>query len=126
MASGISDPRTFRIIGAAMEVHRVLGTGYLETCFRDALHIEFGIRRIPFVAEAPCVVSYKGWPLRGTLHVDFICFDSVLVEVKARSAASPADHAQLLNYLAATGCELGLLLNFGQPSLEYRRFIRSE
>ena len=119
------DARTFAIIGAAMEVHRVLGTGYLEAFFRDALQVEFGIRAIPFRAEVPCVVEYKGRLLSGTHRIDFVCFDSIVVEVKARSMTGPAEYAQVLNYLAATGHQCGLLLNFGKPSLDYRRFVRS-
>lgn len=120
-----SDPRTFAIIGAAMEVHRVLGRAYLETFFQQALAIEFGLRNVPFQAEVPCDVVYKGHKLGGMHHLDFLCFDSVVVEVKARSAIGPAEYAQILNYLSATGHECGLLLNFGAPRLEYRRVARS-
>ncbi len=93
--------------------------------FRDALRIEFGIRNIPFQPEVPCVVEYKGHQLRGTYRIDFVCFDSIIVEVKARSTVGPAEHALILNYLAASGCPHGLLLNFGGPRLEYRRFVLS-
>jgi GxxExxY protein len=123
--TNLQDPRTFAIIGAAMEVHRVLGCGFLEELFRDALRIEFGIRKIPFQREVPCAIEYKGYPLRGTLRIDFICFESVIVEVKARSAVGPADQAQILHYLAASRCPHGLLLNFGGARLEYRRFVLS-
>jgi GxxExxY protein len=117
------DPRTFAIIGAAMEVHRVLGSGFLEIFYRDALAIEFEIRKIPHVAEMPCHVSYKERPLRGHYRMDFVCYESVVIEVKARSATGPADHAQVLNYLAATRHQYGLLLNFGAARLEYQRFV---
>jgi GxxExxY protein len=119
------DPRTFAIIGAAMEVHRVLGSGYLELFFRDALRIEFGLRSIPFESEVPCVITYKGRQLRGIYRIDFVCFQAVIVEVKARSTVGPAEHAQMLNYLAATGLSTGLLLNFSGSRLEYRRFVHS-
>ena len=118
-----TDSRTFAIIGAAMEVHRVLGSGFLEVFYRDALAIEFGLRAIPFVAEAPCHVTYKTHPLRGHYRMDFVCFDSVVVELKARFGTGPAEHAQVLSYLAATGHQCGLLLNFGSAKLEYKRFI---
>jgi GxxExxY protein len=117
------DPRTFAIIGAAYEVHRVLGAGFLELFYRDALAIEFTERKIPFRAEAPCSVEYKGHPLRRDYHVDFICFDEIVLEIKARSMTGPADHAQVLSYLASTKLRCGLLLNFGTAKLEHRRFI---
>lgn len=118
-----SDPRTFAIIGAAMEVHRVLGSGFLEVFYRDALAIEFGLREIPFVAEAPCHVAYKGHPLRGHYRMDFVCFESVVIEVKARFGTGPSEQAQVLSYLASAGYQTGLLLNFGAARLEYKRFI---
>lgn len=117
------DPRTFAIIGAAYEVHRVLGVGFLEVFYKDALAIEFIERRIPFQAEAPCAVEYKGRPLRGEYRIDFVCFDEIVLEVKARSALGPADHAQVLSYLASAKLRCGLLLNFGTSKLEHRRFI---
>jgi len=117
------DQRTFAIIGAAMEVHRVLGSGFLEVFYRDALTIEFDRRSIPFAAEVPCGVDYKGRRLRGHHRVDFVCFESIVVELKCRSTTGPAEHAQVLNYLAVTGHPSGLLLNFGAPRLEFRRFI---
>ncbi|OFW40333.1 MAG: hypothetical protein A3J29_18385 [Acidobacteria bacterium RIFCSPLOWO2_12_FULL_67_14b] len=117
------DERTFAIIGAAMEVHRVLGSGFLEVFYRDALAIEFGLRSVPFVTEVPCKIDYKGALLRGHYRMDFICFGAVVVEVKARFATGPAEQAQVLNYLAATGHQCGLLLNFGSSRLEHRRFV---
>ena len=118
-----SDDRTFGIIGAATEVHRVLGSGFLEVFYRDALSIEFRLRSIPFESEVACGIEYKGHLLRGHYRIDFVCHGGVIVEVKCRSATGPAEHAQVLNYLAATGHQCGLLLNFGAPRLEYRRFI---
>ena len=119
------DPRTYAIIGAAFEVHRVLGTGFLEIFYKEALGIEFTSRGVPFGRELPCNVNYKGRQLRREYHVDFICYDEVVIEVKARSRTSPADHAQVLSYLASTKLQVGLLINFGAPKLEYRRFVCS-
>lgn len=119
----LQDPRTFAIIGAAYEVDRVLGSGYLEVFYKDALEIEFADRQIPFERERPCRVEYKGRPLRRDYHVDFVCFGEIVLEIKARSATGPADHAQVLNYLASTRNRIGLLLNFGTSKLEHRRFI---
>jgi GxxExxY protein len=119
----LQDPRTFAIIGAAYEVHRVLGTGYLEILYKDALEIEFTERQIPFERERPCCVEYKGRPLSKDYHADFVCFGEVVLEIKARSVTGPADHAQVLNYLASMKIRIGLLLNFGTAKLEHRRFI---
>lgn len=119
------DPRTHAVIGAALEVHRVLGTGFLELLYKDALEIELNVRSIPYRREVLCNIAYKGQPLRGDYKVDFVCFDEVVVELKARSGTSPADHAQVISYLAATKLQVGLLLNFGTEKLEHRRFIRS-
>ena len=94
MTPSNQDPRTFAIIGAAYEVHRVLGTGYLELIYKDALAIEFSERKIPFEGEVPCHVEYKGRVLRGEYRMDFLCFGDIVLEVKARSVTGPADHAQ--------------------------------
>ena len=119
------DPRTYAIIGAALEVHRVLGTGFLELFYKDALVIEFTARELPFRRELPCNIQYKGHQLRGEYRMDFVCFGEVVVEVKARSIITPADHAQVISYLASSKLQVGLLLNFGTPKLEHRRFVRS-
>lgn len=121
-----SDERTFAIIGAAMEVHRVLRRGFLEAVYYEALAHEFTLRGIPFVSQVPCAVDYKGQRLHGFYRLDFVCFGSVVVEVKASSATVPADYAQVLNYLAVSGHEVAVLVNFGRTSLEYRRFALSE
>ena len=117
------DERTFAIIGAAMEVHRVLGSGFLEVLYTDALAIEFGLRSVPFVTDVPCNIQYKGRTLRGHYRMDFVCFDSVVVEVKSRFGTGPAEQAQVLNYLAATGHHCGMLLNFGTAKLDYKRYV---
>ena len=117
------DQRTYQIIGAAMEVHRVLGAGFLEVFYRDALGIEFGLRHVPFEAEVPCNMSYKNNALRGHYRMDFVCYESIVVEVKVRAYTGAADQAQVLNYLAATGHQTALLLNFGNQRLEYKRFV---
>jgi GxxExxY protein len=119
------DPRTYAIIGAALEVHRVLGAGFLELFYKDALALEFTARGIPFVAEVPCQIEYKGRPLRGHYRMDFVCFEGIVLEVKARTATGPADHAQVISYLASSKLPIGLLLNFGGQHLEHKRFARS-
>jgi GxxExxY protein len=111
------DPRTFAIIGAAMTVHRILGCGFLESVYRDALAIGFDLCRIPFTPEV------KGHELRGQYRIDFVCFSKIVVEVKARSTTGAADQAQVINYLAAAGHQTALLLNFGAQRLDYKRFV---
>ncbi len=108
-----------------MEVHRNLGCGFLEAVYQEALGLEFSARAIPFNREVELPVFYKGARLNTHYKADFICFDSVIVELKALEKLGPVEEAQILNYLKATGLEVGLLLNLGNTSLEYRRFVFS-
>ena len=121
-----NDPRTYAIIGAAMEVHRQLGCGFLEPVYQEALAIEFSNRSVPFVREVKLPLDYKGQPLDTRYCADFICFSAVVVELKALARLSRTEEAQLINYLKATGHEIGLLVNFGGRSLEHRRFVLSK
>jgi GxxExxY protein len=117
------DPQTYAIIGAAMEVHRELGCGYLEPVYVEALEIELGIRRIPYRREVSLPITYKGQLLKKFYRVDFVCYDAVLVELKALHSLTPTEDAQLINYLCASRCQRGLLLNFGTRSLQYKRRV---
>ena len=119
------DPQSHAIIGAAMEVHRELGRGFLELVYQTALALEFQDRRIPFKAEVALPVRYKGKVLTCGYRADFVCFEDFLVEIKAISKLTTADDAQLLNELKATGYQRGLLLNFGSRSLEVKRLVRT-
>ena len=121
-----SDPRTYAIIGAAIEVHKQLGCGFLEPVYQEALALEFPLRNISFRREVRLAIHYKDQLLQTSYCVDFICFESVVVELKALVRMSGTEEAQVINYLKATGFEVGLLLNFGTRSLEHRRFVFSK
>jgi GxxExxY protein len=122
----VRDPRTYAINGAAMEVHRQLGCGFLEAVYQEALAVEFSLRGIPFKREVEIPISYKDRRLTTTYRADFVCYDGVITELKALTQMGGVEEAQILNYLRATGYEVGLLLNFGAQSLEYKRFILSK
>jgi len=113
---------TGEIIGAAMDVHSTLGCGFLESVYEEALSVEFGIRKISFEKQKPLDVFYKGKKVKQFM-CDFLVANAVLVELKATKELTEADLAQLLNYLKATNLRLGLLLNFGASSLQYKRVI---
>ena len=116
------DPRTYAIIGAAMEVHRELGCGFLEAVYQEALAVELTCRQVPFEREVELPIRYKGQVLRTSYRVDFLCYGSVLVELKALTNMGGTEEAQHL-WLPPSGSSVaGLLLNFGTKSLEYRRF----
>lgn len=117
------DPKTFEIIGSAMEVHKELGPGFLEAVYQEALGIELGAKKIPFKKEVELPISYKGALLSTSYRADFICHDDIIVELKAIAALSGKEESQIINYLKATGLKIGLLLNFGSSRLEYKRFV---
>jgi GxxExxY protein len=117
------DPETYAIIGAAMEVHRELGHGFLEAVYQEAMAVEMTVRKISFQREVPLSVFYKGQRLATSYRADFVCYENVLVELKAISQLTGADEAQVINEMKATGMQKALLLNFGMPSLEYKRRV---
>jgi GxxExxY protein len=120
------DSRTYAIIGAAMEVHCQLGCGFLESIYQEALALELTAREIPYRREVEIPVFYKNQRLNASFRADFLCFDSVIVELKALANLSGVEEAQVINYLKATGHEVGLLFNFGAESLEHRRLAFSK
>ena len=117
------DPETYKIIGAGMAVHSELGSGFLEKVYRVALPIEFDRMGVPFATEKNLKICYKGIPLPLGYFVDFICFESIVVEVKALNAIGSQEEAQLLNYLKASGLRRGLILNFGGTSFHHKRMV---
>jgi len=120
------DSKTYAIIGAAMEVHSQLGHGFLEAVYQEALAIEFNLRNIPYRQQVDLPVYYKGHRLGTAYRADFVCFDAVVVELKAVSRLGGCEEAQTINYLKASGIEVGVILNFGAPSLEYQRVVFSQ
>jgi len=109
-----------------MEVHNKLGCGFLEPVYQEALTIEFAKRDISFKREVRLLVYYKRQLLATAYCADFVCFDSVVVELKALAHMSGTEEAQVINYLKATGYEVGMLLNFGGRSLQHRRLVLSK
>jgi GxxExxY protein len=109
-----------------MEVHKQLGSGFLEAVYQEALSMEFSKRNIPFKREVRLPIRYKGQLLATAYCADFICFDSVVIELKALAHMSGTEESQVINYLKATGYEVGLLLNFGGRSLQHRRLVLSK
>ena len=120
------DPRTYAILGAAMEVHRNQGPGFLESVYQEAMTVELESRGIPFRREVELPVIYKGHQLKTTFRADFICFEGVILELKSIARLGTTEEAQILNYLKATGYEVGLLVNFGEPRLTYQRFANTK
>lgn len=113
---------TGEIIGSAVEVHSSLGTGFLESVYEEALAIEFDIRNVPYERQRAINVLYKERQAKQFI-CDVLVAENVLVEIKAVSQLTRVEHAQLMNYLKATGIRVGLLINFGERSLKYKRFI---
>jgi len=114
----------FQIIGAAIEVHRELGNGFLEAVYHEAFEIELAMHKIPFKSQAELQISYKNRPLLKKYFADVLCFDAIIIELKSVQKIGPIEEAQLINYLKVTGLRVGLLINFGSyGKLEWKRMI---
>jgi GxxExxY protein len=116
---------SYAIVGACMKVHRTLGPGFLESVYEEVLEKEFIIQNIPFKKQVQLDLYYEGVKLKKHYRADFVCYDSIIVELKAVVQIPTVFYAQLQNYLKCTNMELGLLINFGTPSLTYKRILNS-
>ena len=116
---------SYKIIGACFEVHNELGAGFLEAVYQEALALELSNQGIPFQQFPEMTVTYKDVELNKKYFPDFLCFDQIIVEIKAMEALAPDHEAVLLNYLKGTNSPLGLLVNFGAQKLQYKRFANT-
>ena len=114
---------SFRVIGAALEVHNNLGCGFLEPVYQEALEKEFTLQAIPFCAQFPLRIQYKNTYLEKTYIADFVVYEKIIIELKAVNKLNDVHISQVLNYLKATNLRLGILINFGAKSLESKRII---
>lgn len=124
MAILLYPDESYAIMGACFQVYKDKGCGFTEPVYQECLEIEFGHQEIPFVAQKELRLSYRDQKLEHGFKADFVCYDKIIVELKAVSKLIGDHRAQLLNYLSATGMKLGILVNFGHyPKLEYERLI---
>ena len=118
---------SYQIIGACFEVYKDKGSGFLESVYQECRALEFAARGIPFRERPELTLEYKGQALRQTYEPDFICYDDIIVEIKAAKQLAAEHRAQTFNYLKATEKQLGLLINFGHyPKLEHERFVNQK
>lgn len=120
-----NDPRTHAIIGAAMEVHRIIGPGHLEAVYHECLEIEFRMRNIPFISKPKLEIFYKEEKLKKFYVPDFMVYKDIVLEIKSERTLTRVDEARIINSLKISRHEIGLLINFGEISLNYRRYINS-
>ena len=116
----------YRIVGAAMNVSRELGSGFLEAVYQEALEMEFADCNVPFEPQKRINISYKNRMLKREYVADFICYGKIIVEIKAIKSITEIEEAQLLNYLKATELPLGLIINFGHPKMEWKRYANTK
>jgi len=123
MTEIIHKEESFKIIGICMEVHNNLGKGFLEIVYKDALEYELRKNKIPFEREKEYPVKYKDVILPHKFYADFVVFNKIILEVKGMTGIADEHVAQTLNYLKVSGCKLGLIVNFGELSLQYKRVV---
>ena len=119
----IHKEEAYKIIGLCMEVHNNLGAGFLEIVYKDALEIEFCRAEIPYRREKEYEVVYKGVVLPHKYYADFVVFDKIILEIKGRKEICDDDFAQAINYLKVSENKLALIVNFGEPKLNYKRVV---
>ena len=122
----ILSEESYKIIGACMTVHRELGSGLLEAIYQEALEEEFKILKLPYIREAPLEIFYKNKLLNKKYQVDFISQNKIIIELKAVSKLEKSHESQIINYLNITKMKVGLLVNFANDKLEYKRFINTK
>jgi GxxExxY protein len=123
MSEIIFKEESYRIIGSCMKVHTQLGAGFLESVYQEALEKQFIKDGIPYVREKLLLIQFDGEPLKKRFRADFVCFDKIIVELKSAVFVHNDNFLQTQNYLNATKFQLGLLVNFGEPSLKYKRVL---
>jgi GxxExxY protein len=123
MSEIVFKDESYLIIGACMEVHKKLGAGFLESVYSEALETEFRKLNIPFEREKKLQIYYEGKPMKKYFKVDFVCFGTIIVELKSSGFITAIDRRQSLNYLKATQFKLGIMVNFGTSSLAYKRIV---
>jgi GxxExxY protein len=114
---------SYRIMGLCMEVHRILGKGFAENIYKDALEYEFNKNKIPFEREKKYDVKYKDICLQHKYFADFVVFDKIILEIKCEKGIIEQHVKQTLNYIAAAHIKLGIVINFGEDSLTYKRIV---
>ena len=123
MSSVIYREESYRIIGKCFEVHKTLGPGFLEIVYKDALEGEFLTHGVGYAREKEFLVHYKGKILKHRFFADFTVYERIILEIKAVESLHDIFYAQCINYLKVSGYRLALLVNFGQPSLQFKRFV---
>lgn len=124
MAELIFKDEVYAIVGAAMEVYNELGSGFLENVYQEAMQLELKARGIPFESQKPIQISYKGQSLKQAYCADIVCYEKIIVELKALDKLSGKEEAQILNYLKSIEMKVGLLINFGNSkTLEWKRYV---
>ncbi len=126
-AEFLFEKESYVIRGAVFEVYKEMGAGFLEAVYQECLRKEFARQGVPFQEQIELQLSYKGEKLAQTYAPDFVCYDKIIVEIKGVRTVAPEHRAQLINYLKATGLELGFLVNFGaHPKVEMERMVRTQ
>lgn len=126
MSKLLYEEETYKVIGACMTVHKNLGSGFLESVYQEVLAKEFRKEEIPFTQQQKLNLFYEGEKLNKYFNADFVCFDKIILEIKSVSFLNKNLESQIINYLKATNKEVGLLINFGEKSLKWKRFINSK